>query len=218
MADDARMSRKEAKAVTRARLLTAALEVLDEDGEAALTTTEVTRRAGIAQSSFYVHFVDMDDLVHGLVDHLASERRRQTRAARRMARRAPGDVEALRDTFRLPLADLVSHPRLFGLVVRSRYDRSSPLGEWSRGVLGATRAALVEVLVSWGMPDGTDADRRRAEMVADGLVALTEMLALGHLEGRYPDLEEVIDVLVAFSRGYFPLLHPDGARLSSPGR
>ena len=35
--------------------------------------------------------------------------------------------------------------------------------------------------------------------IADGLVAVTEALVLGHLDGRYPDIDEILDVLVAFS-------------------
>ena len=150
----------------------------------------------------------MDDLLHNLIDDLSLERRRLTRVARREARSAPMDAERFRDTFRVPIAHFVAHPRLFRLLVRCRSDRTSPLGEWSRSVAEATREALSEDLLSSGMPDATDADRRRTAMVADGIVALTESLTLGHLEGRYPDIEEVIDILVAFSSGYFPLLEP----------
>ena len=61
------LRRHVAKAVTRRRLLDAALEILDQDGLAAMTTIRVTRLAGLSQSSFYVHFADMDDLLHNLV-------------------------------------------------------------------------------------------------------------------------------------------------------
>lgn len=206
MASDARsLTRKESKAVTRARLLEAALEILDDEGEGGLTTIEVTRRAGIAQSSFYVHFADMDDLLHALVDELVAESRRSTRAARSASRAAPSDVEALRATFRVPMQHSIAHPRVFRLLVRSRND-NSPLGEWSRSEEDETRRALVEDLVFAGFPNRSAKDRRRATMVADVIIAMTERLTFGHLEGRYPDLEEAIDVLLAFSRGYFPFL------------
>ena len=32
-----------------------------------MTTIRVTKLAGLSQSSFYVHFADMDDLLHDLV-------------------------------------------------------------------------------------------------------------------------------------------------------
>ncbi|WP_219416515.1 TetR family transcriptional regulator [Pseudonocardia nigra] len=210
-------TRKEVKAITRSRLLEAALAILDEEGEAALTTINVTRRAGIAQSSFYVHFADMDDLLHSLIDELSLERLRLTREARRGSRSAPWDMERFRDTFRVPITHSIAHPRLFRLLIRSRHDPASPLGEWSRSVFDENRAALVEDLVSLGMPNGSDADRRRLEMIADGVIALTESMMLGHIEGRYPDIEEAIDVLITFSEGYLRLREQDAARRSRAG-
>lgn len=199
-------SRKEIKAVTRSRLLDAGLRILDEQGEPALTTINVTREAGIAQSSFYVHFADMDDLLHSLIDEFSVQQLSQTRGARHRSRTDPMDVERFRETFRVPIALSIAHPRMFRLLVRSRTDRVSPLGDWSRAVFEDNRAALIDDLVTLGMPHGSDEDRRRVSMVADGIVALTEALILGHLEGRYPDLEEVIDVLLAFSSGYLAWL------------
>jgi TetR/AcrR family transcriptional regulator, fatty acid biosynthesis regulator len=200
------LSRKETKAVTRSRLLDAALEILDGEGEAALTTINVTRRAGIAQSSFYVHFHDMEDLLHSLIDELTAQRRRNARAARRASRSSPGDVSAWRATFRVPIEHSLAHPQLFRLLVRSRHDRVSPLGAWSRAAAEESRRALIEDLHAAGMPCRTAEERRRAEMVAEGTMSLTESLILGHLDGRYPDIEEMIDVLTAFSMGYFPML------------
>ena len=200
------LSRKEAKSRTRHRLLTAALHILDEEGEAALTTTNVTKRAGTAQSTFYAHFADMDQLLHCLIDDLALQRLLNTRAARREWRSDLTDVERARDTFRIPIAHSIAHPRLFRLLIRSRSDRVTPLGDWSRSVFEQNRAALVEDLIIGGIRHGTPADRRRAEMVADGIIGLTETLVLGHLEGRYPNIEEIVDILILFSEGYFPLI------------
>jgi len=206
MAESPAISRREAKAVTRARLLDAALHVLDDAGEGGLTTTSVTRAAGMAQSSFYVHFTDMDDLLHNLVDELSAERRRHARAARRRSGDDPEDEERRRETFRVPVHAFAADPRLLHLMVRSRSDRSSPLGEWSRALHEESRSGTVAELYAIGMPAGTERDRRVVEMVAEGITALTESLTLGHLEGRYPDVEEIVDVLVAFSDGYVPLL------------
>lgn len=208
------LSRKEAKAVTRARLLEGALEILDEEGEAALTTTKVTRHAGIAQPSFYAHFHDMDDLLRSLVVELAGTRLRHTRAARRAAWTAPDDVERQRDTFRVPISHNVEHPRLFRLMLKSRHDRATPLGDWSRDLFEQNRRALVSDLLVVASLEPTPTQLRQIEMMADGLIALTETLTLGHVEGRYPDVEEVVDVLMAFARGYYPML----LGFAGPGR
>ncbi|MDQ6696558.1 MAG: TetR/AcrR family transcriptional regulator [Actinomycetota bacterium] len=207
--------RQEAKAITRRRLLDAALLTLDAEGPAAITTTRVTRVAGISQSSFYVHFDDVDDLLRTTVAELALERRRLTRDARRTARAAPCDVERLRQTFRVPLQTVLAHPMLFRLLLRTRHDAGSPLGEWSRSDAEASRAALVDDLAASGLPMTTVVDRRRTEMVADCLIASTESLAVGHLDGRYPDVEEIVDMLVRFCHGYFPSLRP---ALESPAK
>lgn len=202
------LRRQEAKAITRRRLLDAALQTLDAEGPAAITTTRVTRLAGISQSSFYVHFADVDDLLRSTVAELALERRRLTRDARRTARAAPCDDERLRQTFRVPLQTMLAHPVLFRLSLRTRHDPGSPLGAWSRSDVEASRVALVDDLSAGGLPTTTATEQRRAEMVADCLIALTESLALGHLEGRYPDVEEIVDMLVGVCQGYFPLLRP----------
>src|SRR5262245_42478047 len=53
MASVRRLTRKEAKEVTRQRLLTAALQILNERGETDVSASTVARAAGIAQPSFY---------------------------------------------------------------------------------------------------------------------------------------------------------------------
>jgi AcrR family transcriptional regulator len=177
---------------------------LDVEGESGLTTVAVTRRAGIAQSTFYVHFTDTSDLLHALVDDLAAERRRLTRDARRVAR-VTHDEPARRDTYRVPLNYLVAHPRLTRLLLSSRGD-SSPVGAWSRQIQEQSRAALIEDLAAAGMDVSTAKQQRQALMIADAIIGMTEALAMGYIEGRYDDLDEIVDTLLLFSSGYVQLL------------
>jgi TetR/AcrR family transcriptional regulator, fatty acid biosynthesis regulator len=210
MARSLALTRREAKAVTRQRLLDAALAILDEEGESGLTTVAITRRAGIAQSTFYVHFTDTIDLLHALVDELAAERRRLTREARRAAR-TNGNEPARRDTYRVPLNDLVAHPRLTRLLLASRGD-SSPVGQWSREIHQGSRAALIEDLAAAGMSTGTARQQRQAQMIADAIIGMTEALAVGYIEGRYDDLDQMVDTLMMFSSGYMTLLDEPPSR------
>ncbi|MEU8383533.1 TetR family transcriptional regulator [Streptosporangium sp. NPDC048865] len=202
-------TRSEAKDLTRRRLIRAAFAILDEEGEAGLTTVKVARAAGIAQSSFYVHFKDRQELLRALGDRAGERLRGAMREARRRAREAPGDRERHRETFRIPLEAICRHPALFRLNLRARHDPSSPFHEFAVESAGAYRAHLVADLASFGFPTGRESDRRRLEMVADGIGALSDAMAIGHIDGRYPDLEEVVDVLVAFSYGYLRLLRRD---------
>lgn len=202
------LTRAEMKAVTRQRLLEAAWTLLAAEGETALTTTNITQSAGIAQPSFYTHFADVDELLEELAEQMRA-RRRRTRDARAKSRSAPHDAERLRETFRIPLTNFANDPSSLRVLLRAQH-HDSPMGEWSRGVLEDGRRELIADLVTLGFPDRTPKQRRAVEMIADGVIALTYSLALGHVEGRYPDIEEVIDILVAFSSGYFALLRrPD---------
>ncbi|MCG5212786.1 TetR/AcrR family transcriptional regulator [Streptosporangium sp. KLBMP 9127] len=200
------LSRNEAKELTRRRLLRAALRILDEEGEAGLTTVKVSRAAGIAQSSFYVHFRDKQDLLKSLWHEGGGRLLRATHQARSLSIEAPTDRERFRDAFRIPLESMCRHPELFRISRRVRHDPGSPLAEFAREAEKISRDLLVEDLIASGFTAGTEQERRRVEMIADCLGALTERMAIGHLEGRYPDLEEALDVIIAFSRGYLSLL------------
>ena len=107
----------------------------------------------------------------------------------------------LRAEFRTPLEILASNPDLFRLALRVRHHPASPLGESSRRLSGNTRRDLVAELIARGYPAATPAERRRLEMVADIHIAATEALAIGHVSGRYPDLDEMADMLVLVTHG-----------------
>ena len=196
-----RLTRKEAKEVTRRRLLRAALEILNEKGETDVSASTVSRAAGIAQPSFYEHFRNKNELLRALGDELFAVMRQALGDVRRSALEAPSDTERMREQFRRPLEVIAANPAWFRLALRSRHLTSSPLGHSSREMIGNTRYDIVEELVQRGYPHDTPADVRRLQMIADGYIALTETLALGHLSGRYPDIDEIVDMLELFTHG-----------------
>ncbi|MFC4115003.1 TetR family transcriptional regulator [Nonomuraea zeae] len=200
------LTRSEAKDLTRRRLIRAALAILDEEGEAGLTTTKVAKAAGLAQSSFYVHFKDRQELLRVLAEEGGERLRRSMREARRKAREAPDDLERHRDTFRIPLEAICRHPELLRIQLRARHDPSSSLRDFATETAAAYRDHHAADLAALGYTADDERDRRRLEMIADGINAATNALAMGHLEGRYPDLEEAADILVALSRGALRLL------------
>jgi AcrR family transcriptional regulator len=191
------VARAEAKARSRQRLLDAALEILDEGDVSDLTTVEITKRAGLAQSSFYVHFASIDHLLRDLVDDVWEARRELNRQAREAASMDPID-EYYRIRFTAHITGLIAHPSVFRLVLRSRLDPTSIVGDDARMQQAKSRENLLSWLVGLGAPDSTDADRRRLRMIAAGLLAVNETIALGHLDGEYPDLDEVLQVLQLF--------------------
>jgi AcrR family transcriptional regulator len=91
---------------TRVRLLDAAIETLVAQGYAALTTTEVCRRAGLSQGALFKHFESKAGLVGALAERLFSALIEDFRAGFAGAG-APGDrlgavLEQLARSFREP--------------------------------------------------------------------------------------------------------------------
>ncbi|MEV5896636.1 TetR/AcrR family transcriptional regulator [Nonomuraea fuscirosea] len=208
------LTRSEAKDLTRRKLIRAALAILDEEGEAGLSTVKVAKAAGIAQSSFYVHFKDMQELLRVLADEGGERLFEAMRAARRKAREAPDDLERHRDTFRIPLVAICRHPELLRIQLRARYDPSSSLRDFAVATAAAHREHHAADLAALGYTADDERDRRRLEMIAEGINAATNALAMGHLEGRYPDLDEAADILTALSRGALRLLRSTSAKTS----
>jgi AcrR family transcriptional regulator len=154
----------------------------------------------VAQPTFYVHFDDKEDLLRTLAYEKVEAIRRPLKEARAQIVLGRG-IEAVRETFRLPLATFLEQPELFRLLVQEASQPGSPFGEQARKLQRELEADLVEDLIALGAPAKTSGQRARLEMMAEGMVSLTETLGLGYLEGRYKDLDAVIDVLTQFSIG-----------------
>ncbi len=77
------MSRKEQKQKTRRAIIDAAFSLLDEQKSlSSISLREVARTAGIAPTSFYRHFTDIDELGLTLVDEAGLALRQLMRQAR----------------------------------------------------------------------------------------------------------------------------------------
>jgi TetR/AcrR family transcriptional regulator, fatty acid biosynthesis regulator len=189
------LRRSEAKELTKRRLMSSAMDLLNERGGANLSVSAISRRAEMAQSSFYVHFKDLGDLLRALGDEMAVRRGIAVREARRRVRERP-DVDRVRETFRIPLEEMTSNPDWYLMGLRVKHDPESPLGDVVREMLNREREDLVEDLALAGYPVDTPVGRRSAKMVADCLAAMTQVLAQGNIEGRYTNIDEILDVLV----------------------
>lgn len=199
------LTREEAKFLTRRRLLDTALRMIAKEGFAEISASRVAREAGIAQSSFYVHFANKDDLIRSLADELTAQLRRTLRDMRRVfAEEMSGD--RMRDAYRAALEGLALRPELYRLFIQEMYQPASPLGEYFRELKEDFRRDLVEDMAVTGAEARDPAVQARREMMADGIIALTETFALGYINGRYGDLDEVIGLLVAFTVGPAHLL------------
>jgi TetR/AcrR family transcriptional regulator, fatty acid biosynthesis regulator len=192
--------RRDAKERTRKKLLESARRLILDGGETRLAASSVARQAGVAGATFYEHFQNRDELMLALSDELFAELREKLATRRMEALASPTDEEKLRQEFRTPLEILVANPDLFRLSLRARHVGSA-LGDSSRRLTGSTRRDLVAELKARGYPADSRDEKRRLDMIADIHIAATEALALGHLAGRYPDLDEMVDMLVLVTRG-----------------
>jgi AcrR family transcriptional regulator len=214
--DSESLPRKEAKRRTRRRLLDCARRILLADGEQAISASAVARAAGVANATFYEHFPNKHELLRTLAEELFAALRQELQGPRREALEAPTSEEKLRRQFRVPLEVLASNPQLFRLSLRVRHQPSTALGQSSLRLSGSTRRDLVQELIDRGYPASMPSDQRRLEMIADIHIAAVEALALGHLGGRYPDLDEIVDMLVLVTRG--TRLVRERAEPRAPGR
>lgn len=96
----------------------AALGQLNADrGFGSLSLREVAREAGIAPTSFYRHFTDLDELGLALVDEAGVALRQLMRQARKRIRRGGSAIDTSVDTF---MEYLSSNKTLFRLLLRER--------------------------------------------------------------------------------------------------
>ncbi len=96
-------TRSEQKSQTRRALLDAALRLSARRGFSSLSLRGVAREAGIAPTSFYRHFKDLDDLGLALVDEVGMSLRQLVRQARQRVEQAGGGsvVRSSIETFML---------------------------------------------------------------------------------------------------------------------
>lgn len=155
---------------TRAALVQAALEVVEQDGIAAATTRRIAEQAGLPLGAVHYWFADKDDLLRAVVDVLLAEVRddlgsgpadetageRLTRVFASYAAMAPGR--------QLALFEATTHAI-----------RTDGLRELAVGQYTAYRSAARAGLAPWAeqvdrdLPGGTDALSALLVAVVDGL-------------------------------------------------
>lgn len=146
----------------------AALGQLNADrGFGSLSLREVAREAGIAPTSFYRHFTDLDELGLALVDEAGVALRQLMRKARKRIRRGGSAIDTSVDTF---MEYLSSNATLFRLLLRER-----------TGVSPAFRSAIHAEIRHFVTELGDDLERLAQErhkplsdarLVAEAMVTL----------------------------------------------
>jgi AcrR family transcriptional regulator len=117
------LNRQEQKLKTRQNIVDAAFGLLDENKSlSAISLREVARAAGIAPTSFYRHFKDMDDLGLTLVDEAGLALRQLMRQARRRIESGGGVISTSVNTF---IEFITANTNVFRLLLREHTGTSA---------------------------------------------------------------------------------------------
>lgn len=159
------MTRKEQKEKTRQSIINAAFELLDsQKGLSSISLREVARTAGIAPTSFYRHFEDIDALGLTLVDEAGLALRQLMRQARTRLTVGTRVINISVDTF---VEFVVAQNNVFRLLLREH-----------SGTSAAFRAAVYREIqhftdeLSHYIEESSELDACIAKLQADAMVKL----------------------------------------------
>lgn len=154
---------------TRRRLLDAAEEVFGEMGYYEASVSEITRRAGVAQGTFYIYFHSKRETFVELIEDIGHRLRAATSAA---IQGVPDRIEAERRGFAAFFAFVYAHRRIYRIVEEAERVAPEAAREYYRRIsLGYER----------GLRDAMDAGRIRegdVEALAYTLMGIGHFLAL----------------------------------------
>lgn len=159
-------TRAEQKELTRRTIIDAAFRLLSaEQSYANLSLREVAREAGIAPTSFYRHFKDMDELGLTLVDEAGLTLRQLMRQARKRIAKGGGSiVRTSVDTF---MEFIETNANEFRLLLRERSGTSKAF----RLAVQRELQHFIEELSDY-IENKTGMDHNNAYYEADALVTL----------------------------------------------
>jgi len=190
---------------TRARLIRVTIELLRGEGLAALTTSRITKAAGIAQPGFYAHFKNVDELVRTAVLEVLEDMRRRSSDARRAAfgRLQNYDdlsnIALMRAAYEDGLNLLLGDPTFAELLLRYRRDPSL-LGGLMREAIGHVREDIFEDIWRTAQTFGFRSEHySQVAFWAEQVLALYLTAAEALLDGRFDDRGAIIDSITRSS-------------------
>jgi len=187
------LSRQESKLVTRHRLLQAAMSVLVEEGREALTTGAVTKRVGVAQPTFYVHFRDMDELLRELADDVVQRVRKTLHEAREPLRGSTDLVAASHEAFRQSVRATVKNADLLRIFLAEQYQPRSTLGAAAQKFLTELRDDLIADVRDLPIAMGLSSDQ--LTILGETMIGLIVQMGLAMADKRLNDEDTIVNVL-----------------------
>ena len=180
--------RAQQKEKTRRSLIDAAFSQLSADRSFSnLSLREVAREAGIAPTSFYRHFKDMDELGLTMVDEGGLLLRQLMRQARQRIATEGSVIRTSVETF---MEFIESSPNVFRLLLRERSGTSFDFRTAVAREMQHFAAELTEYLTSTGM------SRDEATTQADSSVTLVFSSGAEALDLSKQDRDELAERLI----------------------
>lgn len=178
------------KEKTRRALIQAAMNQLSaEHGYASLSLREVAREAGIAPTSFYRHFQNMEELGLTLVDEGGLALRQLLRQSRQQIAKGGSIIRASVTTF----MEFVSHnTAIFRLLLQEKSGNSREFRLAVQREVEHFTAELVDYLV-----DEQDFERSLAELQADAIVRIVFSVGADALDASAAERQELLENTIA---------------------
>lgn len=169
------------------------MSVLVEHGRDGLTTGSITKRVGVAQPTFYVHFHDMDELLRELATDIVERLRKTLHDARTPLRESADLIAASREAFRLSLRATVKHADLLRIFLAEQYRPKSTLGDCAQQLLTSLTDDLVIDIAE--LPIALGLQRKQLRLVAESLTGLIMQMGLMLADKRETDEDMIVELL-----------------------
>ena len=194
------------KEKTRRTLIDAAFNQLNaEQGFASLSLREVSREAGIAATSFYRHFRDMDELGLAMVDESGLTLRQLMRQARKRIEKGGSVLQTSVTTF---IEFIDRNPKVFLLLLREKAGTSSAF----RSAVAREIQHFIVELVDY-LDNANNMPHHYNEAQAQAMVTIAFNVGAEAIdldtEKREKLIENLIFQLRMVSRGAYYLYHKD---------
>ncbi len=178
------------KEKTRRALIQAAMNQLSaEHGYASLSLREVTREAGIAPTSFYRHFQNMEELGLTLVDEGGLALRQLLRQSRQQIDQGGSIVRASVTTF---MEFVASNTAIFRLLLQEKSGNSREFRLAVQREVEHFTAELVDYLVT-----EQDFPPRLAELQADAIVRIVFSAGADALDATTTQRQQLLETTIA---------------------
>ena len=182
---------------TKRRILDAAEDVFGELGFYEASVSEITRRAGVAQGTFYIYYHTKRDIFVELVDDMGQRLRAALRAA---SADASSRIEAERSGFAAFFQFVAAHRRIYRIVEEAERVAPEAAHDYYRRISAGYANALQAAM------NAGDIRRLAPEAVAYALMGIGHFLALRWLiwpdeegDGATPELPaEIFDAMMEF--------------------